>query len=132
MIGTVKVKKTELLAKVKANRAIHEEVHSEAVKGWEVSYKEKLKKELDKKEYKEAMSFPSRPTNFLREYDGAIAQLEMSVDKEIELTQHEFQTLCLDNWQHDRMFVTSSRSFVNVSNLSAGAASLYNTKLASY
>ena len=132
MIGTIKVKKADLLMKVKRNRAIHEEVHTEAVKGWEVSYREKLKKEIEKKEFKEAMHFPAKPNNYLREYDGAIAQLEMSVDKEIELNQHEFSTLCLDQWQHDRVFVTSSRSFVNVNNLSAGAQDLYNTKLQTY
>lgn len=132
MINETKVKKVELLIKVKKNRIIHEEIYNEAMKGWEKAYRKALETELAKTEFKNVMVFSDKPTNFLKEYDGAIMQLEMSVDAEITLRSHEFQTLCLDQWQHDRIFTTSTRSFVNMSNLSGGAAELYNSKLASY
>lgn len=112
---TVKVKKEELLEKVKENRANHRLVFEQAL----VVYKKKVIEELEDYltkakagERVPRMSQLTQPMDQTREYDQAIAMLEMSVDDEIEITSDEFRCFVLDRWHWKGQFATSNRRYV--------------------
>lgn len=100
-MNDVKINKTELLVKIIANRLAHETDYNEAMTAYRKKAIEKLTEML-----KSAKSGGNilintgltQPVNQLSSYDKAIAMLEMSVDKEIELSERDFDCYVLDNW----------------------------------
>jgi hypothetical protein len=118
----VKVKRDELLERVKTNRENHIAEYEEAV----IGYKEKAKLEIEKAmgrlakrvdelEEGEVLILSSVhfnlevPRNHEKDYDQVIQMLEMSVDDELEIMTDEFACYVMDDW-------TWKEDFVNVSN----------------
>ncbi len=100
-MNTVKIKKSELLEKVKANRGTHRDLFLKAQEG----YREEVIIELDKmlsdarngRQIIRSISMPE-PIDHTSDYDRIISMLEMSVDDYIDLTANEFEQYVLDNW----------------------------------
>lgn len=99
---TVRVKKDQLLSKVRENRRAHRDLFLKAQEG----YREKVIEELDimlrdareGKKIRRGISLPE-PIDQTRDYDRVVAMLEMSVDEYIELNPTEFAQYVLDDWQ---------------------------------
>ena len=114
MIAQVKVHKVELMKKVKANREQH---HSNFLKAQE-EFRQDAIKALDDAlaraksggniKLRFELPFPEEHTN---DYDTAIRMLEMSVDDEIELHEHEFRQLVCDEWEWARSFAQNTMTY---------------------
>lgn len=110
-MDNVKVNRVELLEIVRKNRDAHSAAWLEAVDEYKAAViklcKENLKlaKTEDLSLIPRIKPIPPVPTAYLNEYDRAIRMLEMSVDTEIVLEQHDFQQLVLDEWSWKKAFV---------------------------
>jgi hypothetical protein len=114
-MNSVKVKRDELLKKLKANRQTHTDTFERAVK----VFRERMIEELDRM-LKDArggnavsgfVSLP-RPENHTDDYDRVIAMLEMSVDEVIELPNREFGMYVMDKWGWAESFLSNTTSYV--------------------
>lgn len=137
---SVKVSKAALLEKLHENRQKHGEQFEEAVIEFRRAIENRLQafafgpakelarltqergttidrvlKDLDEQLRSEEFSDlvvlrGMAPKHNLKDYDRAIAMVEMSVDDEIELQQHEFRELVLDEWDwSDRLSTTRAQ-----------------------
>lgn len=112
-MNIIRMNKTSLLKKVKANREDHKKDYEEAVIGHRKAVIELL--ELNLKTAKNGgllvthISLPI-PITKVNEYDRAIAMFENSVDTIIELSTYEFDCYMLDNWdwKAQTMFTNST------------------------
>lgn len=124
---TVKVKKSELLAKLKENRAEHREIFEEA----SAAFRREVIKVLDLR-LEDARAGRrirlridlTQPMDQTSEYDQAIAMCEMSVDNEITLSHEHFRCYILDKWHWRDQFIASNAEY------SAKAAAMVNKNLA--
>lgn len=102
----VTVNKAVLIAKLTTNKEAHTQLYKDALEGYFVEVQKKLQKELAKaKANKKIIGFSfTIPADHTKQYAEAITMLEMSVDKEITLTQREFKMYVLDDWisTHER------------------------------
>lgn len=107
----IKIKKSELLKKIKANYSKHMEDFHNA----KVGYKQKVavavkkfyaKAVIDIENDKPAPHFSpfTFPANYESDYKTAINMLELSVDKFIELTREEFKNYVQDEWAWKAQF----------------------------
>lgn len=113
---TIKMSKTDLLDKIKENRDKHEALYLEAIEGYKDSLVKTLKKMLaNAKANKEVEHFLTleKPVNNLKDYDRAIAMLEVTIDTVIELDQNEFSNLFLDQWVWKDAFMATNSTYFN-------------------
>lgn len=111
---TVKVKKKELLAKLKENRSEHREIFEEA----SAAFRKEVIKVLDQR-LEEARAGKRirlridliQPMDQTQEYDQAIAMCEMSVDDEITLSHENFSCYILDKWNWRDQFIASNSGY---------------------
>jgi hypothetical protein len=122
-----------LIATIQANRERHSSAFGEATIGYQNAVKDLLEKwdeclnhhRCNKKSplfgrppdsdafFSEAVREIGElraPKHHLDEYDRALAMLQMSVNAEVTLQEHEFQQLVMDEWGWKREFqaITSS------------------------
>jgi hypothetical protein len=99
---SIRVKRLELLGKIKANRDNHRDLFLKAQEGFRVMAIEELDKMLkearDGKPIRSSMSLV-HPQDHTDDYDRVISMLEMSVDEIIEIDSHQFDQFIRDNWQ---------------------------------
>lgn len=125
----VKVNTGELRAKVKANREKHITDHKDAMEGYQEKVVQELSKALKiaKANNTEVNLNPvavlntTRPASYVKDYDRAIAMLEMSQDANITLSQHEFDQLVMDQWTWKGAFEMASSMYNNKYNNKLGA-----------
>jgi len=113
----VRVKKDDLLAILKKNKAEHGDIFKKAQdKFREVAMKEmdrQLKAARDGEPFVlERVARLIQPKNYTGEYDRAIKMLEMSVDDTIEITSQEFQNFVQDIWNWSRDWALSNSGYV--------------------
>lgn len=112
----VKVKKGDLLEKLKANRQKHEQEYKEALQGFQETVVESLTTkavELKAKPPKEDVQvFLQAPQEYLEQYDQAIAMLEWSTQDEVELNGQEFAQYVLDKWSWKDQFAMSNTGYM--------------------
>lgn len=113
-MDTVKVKKSELLKKLKHNRSEHREIFEEASE----AFRKEVIKVLDKRlaDARAGKRIKLRidliqPMDQTEEYDQAIAMCEMSVDDEITLSHDNFRNYVLDKWHWREQFITSNERY---------------------
>jgi len=119
----VKVKRKQLVEKLKANRETHKAEFKEAWEGYVQTVIDTAKENLRdakkwSKEPSEAHHFdsaPSAPKNHTKEYDRAIALLEWEVEDEVELSTNDFNCYVLDDWSWKRDHAMSMSSYANKS-----------------
>ncbi len=116
LMNTVKVKKDELLEKIKANRNTHTDVFERAL----VKYRELAIKELDAmlvearqgKRIRRTVSLVE-PVNHTTDYDRVIGMLEMHIEAEIELSAAEYQMYVDDDWGWKGQFTATNSRYVD-------------------
>jgi len=89
---TIKVKKADLIAKIKENKAQHIEDYKEAVIAYKKEALEQLEKqikEVSEGSIKVTLNLVS-PVDNTENYDKIISMFEWEVADEVELTQDEF------------------------------------------
>lgn len=100
-MNTVKVKRLELLDKIRGNRTKHRELFLKAQEG----YRELVITELDRmlkdardgKRIRRTISMPE-PQDHTDDYDRVISMLEMSLDEIVEIHANEFDMYVRDRW----------------------------------
>lgn len=110
----VKVKREELLEKVKANRDSH---RANFEKAQEI-YREEIITELDRmledakhrRKIRRSVSLPE-PEDHTKDYDRVITMLEMSVDPVIKLDQQTFGMYVMDQWSWSASFASNTLSY---------------------
>lgn len=110
----VKVKKTETLEILKANRAAHKKIFLEALEGYHKQAIEILEKHIENIKKGRVgtvnVSLPT-PMDCTKDYDRAIKMLEMSVDDQIILDETSFSQYVMDDWNWKRQFLTSNSTY---------------------
>lgn len=116
-MNKVKVDKLELIVKVKENRNAHKKVFEKAIN----RYREQVICELEKsislaKEGKRIRTqiYLPEPIDQTKEYDRALAMLEMSVDLNVELTKQDFAQLVLDDWSWKDSFTSTVSNYLSI------------------
>lgn len=111
----VKIQKSALLKTLKKNRKVHRGIFLEAQDG----YREKVIDVLDKalKDAREGRSIKiyfqlTAPVDQTSDYDRAIKMIEMSVDENIEISEHDFSCYILDDWSWKQNFLTSNTMYL--------------------
>src|SRR5262245_52273143 len=110
----ITAKKSEILAKLYANREQHTRMVAEAREGYIKQARERLAAALDELATGKLVSLAFRlsvPKDFTRLYTTTIAQLEAHQGDTIELSTSEFNMLMEDEWEWVRDFVTSNSSY---------------------
>ena len=95
-----KIKKEELLTTLKANRATHRKIFEEALEGYRKEVISQLEQRLTDAKKNKRVDLVVRlvqPVDQTGEYDRAIRLLEMTINKEVELSENEFDQLVMDN-----------------------------------
>src|SRR5207244_12882206 len=101
IVNTGKVKREELLTKVRSNRDAHRELFLKAQEGYRKLIIEELERMLaDAREGRAIQRSVTltEPSNHVKDYDRVITMLEMSVDETITLEAQDFDRYVMDNW----------------------------------
>jgi hypothetical protein len=116
----VRVKKSELLSKIKDNKFRFEKTYKEllivfeaATKTYRLEYDKYVKKTLEGKKSKEPKS-PVKPEDHLKEYEDYITMFEASTDDIIPLDEGRFRFLWLDLWNWRYGFSQSVQSYYSL------------------
>ena len=122
----VKVRRLELLGKIKANREKHLEEYDEAIDGYKAAAIEeidravaKLKNRVEELERGEVIHLAGVsfklpvPQNHVKDYDQAITMLEMRVDDELTIRADEFACYVMDDWEWMHDFKAVTRNYSN-------------------
>ena len=120
----VTVKKSELLEKVLANRALHIKEYSEACDGYRVKALEKidevfggLKAKIGELKEGQTIALLSVtfgldvPQTHEKDYDQVLEMLRMSTDDTTELQSDEFACYVMDDWDWKQEFTMSNRRY---------------------
>jgi hypothetical protein len=111
VMQSVKMDRKELLKIVKENATKHVADYDEAVADYKVAVVKlavKLANTADLNEFRKIKSLPQSPTNYAENYTRAIRMLELSVEDTIEVEEHVFNQLVLDEWGWKQQFVAQS------------------------
>jgi hypothetical protein len=125
----VTVNREELLEVVKENCKNHRIVFEKALEGYRKAVIDELEKMLvEAKEGKRIGRSVNlvEPMDQTKEYERLIKMLEMSVEDEIDLNQHEFGCYVMDQWQWRDQFVASNSYYVSEGDLPANAQHYLN------
>lgn len=115
-MNSVKMNRKELLKIVKENATKHVADYDEAVTDYKVGVLKVAKVNLKLANTGELEKFnfhkmPPAPVNYADNYSRAIRMLELSVDDVIELEDHTFNQLVLDEWGWKQQFVAQSAMY---------------------
>ncbi len=110
-MDAVNIKRTELLATLKKNRASHRKIFLEAQDGYRklaiAELDEYLREAKAGKRIRRGLTLVE-PVDQTKEYDRAIRMLEMSVDKVVSLSDTDFQCYVMDEWRWKGQFEASN------------------------
>jgi hypothetical protein len=113
---SVKVKRIDLLAKIKVNRDGHRDLFLKAQEGYRLDFIAELEQHLkdarDRKKITRSLSLPE-PQDHTEDYDSVIAMLEMSVEDTIELDAGSFQQYVLDKWTWKRAVDVTNMAYAS-------------------
>lgn len=120
----IKVKRDELLVKVRANREKHIAEYKEACEGYKAAATQKISEAAHEltgriERLKEGqmislmlISFDLEvPQDHTDDYDQVIAMLEMSVDDVMTIRSDEFACYVMDNWQWRREWEVTKSTY---------------------
>ena len=110
---SVKINRLELLKIVKENATKHVADYDEAVIDFKAAVIKVAKANLKIANSGELEKFnfqrmPAAPVNYAENYTRAIRMLELSVEDTIEVEEHVFNQLVLDEWGWKQQFVAQS------------------------
>jgi len=113
-MNTVKVKREELLAKVRANREAHRELFLKAQEGYRKLVIEELDRMLADARHGRPIQRSAtltEPSNHIKDYDRVITMLEMSVDDTITLEARDFDRYVMDSWDWSRFALHTNTAY---------------------
>ena len=111
---SVKVNRLELLDIVRKNKEKHIAEYNESVDDYKTAALKiaqanlKLAKTASMADIAKIKSLPQKPTSYEDSYSRAIRMLELSVEEVIDVEEHVFNQLVLDEWTWKQQFVTSA------------------------
>lgn len=107
----ITVQKAELLAKLRANRADHRTIFEEALAGFERETVKELQARIDgirQGKRRDVRVYASVPQDHTKEYDRAIAMIEMSLGDTIVLSESDFAQYVMDDWGWQDQFLSNT------------------------
>lgn len=111
----VRIKRDELLAVLKENRAAHRSMFEKATEGYRRRAIEELDRSLQDakagKKIRRAITLVE-PMDQTRDYDRAIRMLEMTVDEIVTIGDKEFQNYVMDDWSWKEAVMTSNSAYL--------------------
>ena len=116
----VKMNKTELLNIVRENKEKHVREYNEAVEDYKKAAVKLAEANLelaqsgDIAKISKIKAMPTAPVSYEDSYTRAIRMLELSVEDVIEIEEHIFNQLVLDEWQWKNMFVASASMYKSI------------------
>jgi len=117
-MNNVRTKKGQVLETVKKNRDEHVMIFQESLKAWKSDVARTLNTELEKcqsgknNDWSAILQLENRmPISYEKEYNRAIAMLELEVRDEIELDAQTFAQLIQDDWHWQRNFLASASNY---------------------
>lgn len=117
VMNSVNMDREKLLEIVRENLVKHMSQYEEAVVDYKAlvlkitQHNLKVAKTADMAEFKNFKSLPTAPISYKDSYNRAIRMLELSVDSVIELEEHVFNQLVLDEWDWKHQFVGATMSY---------------------
>jgi hypothetical protein len=113
----IKVNKAELISTLEKNKARHRKIFEEACAGYEKEVIRQLQDQLKRAKAGIRRSIYisiEAPVDQTKEYDRAIAMLNMSIDNEVMLSEKNFQCYVLDDWSRKQAFLRSSSPYSQI------------------
>jgi len=114
-MNAIRVRRDELLTKVKENRANHRAIFEEALDGYRgqaIAELEAMLAEAKKgKRIRRAVSL-IEPVDQTKEYDRIVKILEMSAEDVVELTEEDFAQYVMDDWRWKGQFSQSTMNYL--------------------
>lgn len=113
-MNAITVDKAALIQTLKDNRASHATIAAEAKSGYQTAVIAELEDMLAVAKagakIKRCVN-AIEPMDQTKDYDRAIAMLELSLDTRITLEEQDFQTYVLDEWHWKSRFTASNSSY---------------------
>lgn len=116
-MNSVKIDRKQLLSIVSENQKKHVAEYLEAVEDYKTAALKlsqqnlKLAKSGDLEKISKIRALPQRPTSYEDNYTRAIRMLELSVEEVIEVEEHIFNQLVLDEWGWKQQFTAMATSY---------------------
>jgi hypothetical protein len=110
----ITVNKEELLEKLRANRENHRAVFQAALEGYRTEALDRLE---EKVAALRAGKIPDLklglvvPADHTRDYDRVIAMVEMDTSRLFSLSEYDFGSYVLDDWDWKRQFIRTSSAY---------------------
>jgi len=121
---SVKVKRTELLQKIKINKEKHVKEYQETVANYILEAMKQIDEQIEKLvsrkaeiDAEETLELPHvsfrlpMPQNHEKDYEQVIQMLQMSVDEELEIKADEFACYVMDDWDWKQDFLAVSANY---------------------
>lgn len=112
----ITVEKTDLIEKLKDNRAAHRATYEEAFEGYRTKMIAELEKKLAKIRAGDSVDPYLRftaPEDHTDDYDDVIDMLEMDIGPEVELDQTQFRCYVKDDWGWSSAFAASTAAYLS-------------------
>jgi hypothetical protein len=119
VMNSVKMNRLELLKIVKENKEKHITEYAESVEDYKVAVLKitqanaKMAKTADLDQFKFKV-IPSKPTSYEDNYSRAIRMLELSVEEIIDVEEHIFNQLVLDEWGWKQQFTAMAATYKSI------------------
>lgn len=116
-MNSVKMNRKDLLKIVKENLQKHIAAYEESVADYKAAVlklaaeNHKLAKTGDLEKIAKIRNMPHKPTSYEDNYTRAIRMLELSVEDTIDVEEHIFNQLVLDEWGWKQQFIAASTSY---------------------
>lgn len=113
-VKDVTVKKQELLKTLTENRDGHKEIFDEAMEGYKAKCLTELNRYLDQVQKGQVLDIYFHlpmPENHTKDYDRVIKMVEMNISEEFVLSETDFNSYVMDDWQWKRAFLTANASY---------------------
>jgi len=118
-MNSVKMNRLNLLGIVKENKEKHIKEYAESVEDYKVAVLKitqvnaKMAKTADLEQFK-FKTIPSKPTSYEDNYTRAIRMLELSVEEIIDVEEHIFNQLVLDEWGWKQQFTAMAATYKSI------------------
>jgi hypothetical protein len=113
-MNAITVNKNELLAILHENRKKHRDIFLEAQAGYRTAVIAELDSMLadarNGKKIRRSLTL-IEPMDQTKDYDKAIKMMEMSIEDDIKLEEHDFQCFVLDQWTWKKQFSMANFSY---------------------
>ena len=111
----VRINKSELEKRVRANRDAHRGVFERAIEGYRKAavrfFERQIDLARDGEQFQRAFMEPI-PEDHTEDYDAVIDMLDMSEDDTVTLTAGEFRQYVRDDWGWKRDFIATSQAYI--------------------